>query len=149
MRKQILGIFVVFIFAFECFTAARLQSIAHGAANGGFSDSTESFVRGKVLYKSHCMSCHQFDGGGVDNLNPPLIQTSYVLGSKAGLINIVLKGFKERVDIEGNNYSNNMPPLNYLTDQQIADVLTYVRNDFGNKAPLIRASDVKRLRGVK
>lgn len=149
MRKQILGIFVVFIFVFEFFTTGQLQDIDPGAANAVLSDSTASFVRGKVLYKSHCMSCHQFDGGGVDNLNPPLIQTSYVLGSKARLINIVLKGFKERVDIEENTYSNNMPPLNYLTDQQIADVLTYVRNDFGNKAPLISASDVKHLRGVK
>lgn len=144
-----MGIFVVFIFVFHFFTTARLQGVAPGTANGGFSDSTESFVRGKVLYKSHCMSCHQFDGGGVDNLNPPLIQTSYVLGSKVGLINIVLKGFKERVDIDGNNYSNNMPPLNYLTDQQIADVLTYVRNDFGNKATLIKAADVKRLRSTR
>lgn len=149
MRKQILGIFVVFIFVFEFFTTGQLQDIDPGAANAVLSDSTASFVRGKVLYKSHCMSCHQFDGGGVDNLNPPLIQTSYVLGSKARLINIVLKGFKERMDIEENTYSNNMPPLNYLTDQQIADVLTYVRNDFGNKAPLISASDVKHLRGVK
>ena len=144
-----MGIFVVFIFVFEFFTTGQLQDIDPGAANVVLSDSTASFVRGKVLYKSHCMSCHQFDGGGVDNLNPPLIQTSYVLGSKARLINIVLKGFKERVDIEENTYSNNMPPLNYLTDQQIADVLTYVRNDFGNKAPLISASDVKHLRGVK
>lgn len=147
MRKQILGTFVIFIFAFEFYTAGRLPGITQGAINGVLSDSTESFVRGKALYKSHCMSCHQFDGGGVDNLNPPLIQTPYVLGSKTGLINIVLKGFKERVDIDGNSYSNNMPPLNYLTDQQIADVLTYVRNDFSNKAALIKASDVKRLRG--
>ena len=82
-------------------------------------------------------------------MNPPLIQTPYVLGSKVRLINIVLKGFDKRVDIEGDSYSNNMPPFNYLTDQQIADILTYVRNDFGNKAATVKVVEVKKLRVSK
>lgn len=110
------------------------------------SDSVNAVLRGKVVYKAYCLSCHQFDGGGVENLNPPLIKTSFVLGDKARFIQIILKGFDKRVEIDGEDYSNNMPPLNFLTDQQIADVLTYVRNDFGNKATMVKAAEVKTVR---
>lgn len=110
------------------------------------TDSSASFERGKLLYKTYCLSCHQFDGGGVENLNPPIIKTPFVLGDKTRLIKIILHGFNEKVDIEGDTYSNNMPPLNNLTDQQIADVLTYVRNDFGNKATRIKTTEVRQIR---
>jgi mono/diheme cytochrome c family protein len=108
--------------------------------------SAKSMIQGKVLYTTHCLSCHQADGGGVPNLNPPLIKTSYVLGNKNNLIEIVLNGFDKRVEIDGETYANNMPPLNYLKDQEIADVLTYVRNNFGNKAGAIKEAEVKQVR---
>jgi mono/diheme cytochrome c family protein len=108
--------------------------------------STQSITKGNVLYTTHCLSCHQADGGGVPSLNPPLIKTSYVLGNKNNLIGIVLNGFDKRVEIDGETYANNMPPLNYLKDEEIADVLTYVRNSFGNKTSAIKESEVKQVR---
>jgi mono/diheme cytochrome c family protein len=105
-----------------------------------------SIKRGKVVYASYCLTCHQADGGGVPNLNPPLIQTSYVVGDKERLINVVLNGFTEHVDIDGESYSNNMPPLNALKDQQVADVLTYIRNNFGNKASAVSSAEVQKVR---
>lgn len=102
--------------------------------------------RGESLYKKYCLTCHQADGSGVPRLNPPLINTSYVLGDKAKLISWVLQGSSEKVPIDGEYYTNNMPAQNYLTDQQIADVLTYVRSSFGNKASVISATDVKTVR---
>jgi len=51
-----------------------------------------------------------------------------------------------KVEIDGENYANNMPAQNYLTDQQIADVLTYVRGSFGNKASAISSAEVKTVR---
>jgi mono/diheme cytochrome c family protein len=105
-----------------------------------------SMTRGQVLYTTHCLSCHQSDGGGVPNLNPPLIRTSYVLGSKNNLIEIVLNGLDKRLEIDGETYANNMPPLNYLKDQEIADVLTFVRNSFGNKAGSVKEMEVRQVR---
>ncbi|HXS55400.1 MAG TPA: hypothetical protein VN726_04690, partial [Hanamia sp.] len=58
----------------------------------------------------------------------------------------VLKGFNEKIEIEGEHFSNAMPPLNILKDQQIADVLTYVRSNFGNKAPAVTVAEVKAAR---
>ena len=69
-----------------------------------------------------------------------------MLGNKTKLIRVVLKGMDTHEEIGGEVYSNTMAPFNYLTDQQIADVLTYVRNSFGNKASVITTGDVKYVR---
>lgn len=108
--------------------------------------SQTSKQRGAALYKQYCLTCHQADGSGVPKLNPPLIKTSWVSGEKPKLIKWVLQGSVEKVDIDGESYTNNMPAQNYLTDQQIADVLTYVRSSFGNKASAITTADVKTVR---
>jgi len=105
-----------------------------------------AMANGKIVYTQHCLSCHQADGGGVPNMNPPLIKTSYVTGDKIRLIKVVLNGFAQNVEIDGESYSNNMPPQNFLKDQEIADVLTYVRNSFGNKAASVKVTEVKAVR---
>ena len=102
--------------------------------------------RGKKVYNLYCMSCHQVDGGGVPKLNPPLIKTPGVTGNKTKLIQVILKGMDTHEEINGEVYTNNMAPLDYLTDQQIADVLTYVRKSFGNKASVVTPGEVKSVR---
>jgi mono/diheme cytochrome c family protein len=102
--------------------------------------------RGAELYKKYCLTCHQADGSGVPKMNPPLIKTSYVTGDKNKLIQWVLKGSSEKVPIDGEYYNNNMPAQSLLTDQQIADVLTYIRSSFGNKSSAILPSEVKTAR---
>jgi mono/diheme cytochrome c family protein len=105
-----------------------------------------SIANGKKLYTQYCVTCHQADGKGVPAMNPPLINTTYVLGDKIKLIQIVLNGFNEDVQINGQTYSNNMTPHAFMKDQEIADVLTYVRNSFGNKASLVSATLVRNVR---
>ena len=105
-----------------------------------------SIENGKVVYSSTCLPCHMQDGAGVPNMNPPLIKTEYVLGNKTRLINILLKGLSGEIKVNGETYSNEMPPLNYLSDEQISDVLTYIRNDFGNKASAVTRAEVAKTR---
>ncbi|MEO6844036.1 MAG: cytochrome c [Ginsengibacter sp.] len=106
-----------------------------------------SITNGEKVYTKYCLTCHQADGSGVPNMTPPLIQTSFVLGDKEKLINIVLKGLKN-VDIDDQTYNNPMPALgSVLKDQEIADVLSYVRNSFGNKASAVTVAEVKTARG--
>jgi mono/diheme cytochrome c family protein len=107
------------------------------------SNIKASLERGKVAFEQYCLACHQADGSGVQRLNPPLIQTKWVLGEKPTLINVVLKGLDEEIEVEGETYANTMPPLTHLTDQEIADVLTYVRNSFTNKASAVTPAEVK------
>jgi mono/diheme cytochrome c family protein len=108
-----------------------------------------SITRGELIYKRICLSCHMADGGGVPHMNPPLTQTSYVLGDKSKIIYIVLHGMGDRVPIEDEYYSNNMAAHSDLTNQQIADVLTYVRNSFGNKANAVTVAEVQAVRTGK
>jgi len=107
-----------------------------------------SFTAGAAVYAQSCVACHQADGGGVQDLNAPLIKTSYVLGNKTRLINVLLKGLKG-VEINGEKYSNVMPSHSFLNDKQIADVLTYVRNSFGNKASAVTRTEVAAARKSK
>jgi mono/diheme cytochrome c family protein len=105
-----------------------------------------SITRGQTVYTTFCLTCHQVDGSGVPNLNPPLIKTKWTLGPKTVLIEQVLKGSNGKVEIDGETFHNTMPPLATLTDQQIADVLTYVRNNFENKASQVTPAEVKAVR---
>lgn len=108
-----------------------------------------SITRGKKVYEMYCLACHQADGLGVTRLNPPLAKTSFVLGDKKKLIGIVLNGFDELIEIDGDTYSNVMASQDFLKDKEIADVLTYVRNSFGNKASAILPSEVTSVRAAR
>jgi len=111
----------------------------------GQSGLHASLVRGKQVYLTQCLACHQADAGGVPNMNPPLIKSKNVVGDRTVLIKIVLNGLRG-VEIEGETYSGVMAPHPDLTDQEIADVLTYVRNNFGNKASAVTPAMVKAIR---
>ncbi|SDG60408.1 Glucose/arabinose dehydrogenase, beta-propeller fold [Dyadobacter soli] len=100
-----------------------------------------SYQAGQAIYSKHCLVCHQADGGGVQNLNAPLVRTDYVLGNKNRLIRVILDGMGG-VDVNDERYTNVMPSHSFLTDKQIADVLTYVRNSFGNKASAVTPAEV-------
>ena len=125
-----------------------IGSTAFAQAKKATVSPAVSIAAGKIIYLQHCLSCHQADGGGVPHMNPPLIKTTYVMGDKVRLIKVVLNGFTQNVDIDGESYSNNMPPQNMLKDQEIADVLSYVRNSFTNKAGVIKLADVKAVRAM-
>jgi len=107
-----------------------------------------SMLRGEKVYKATCIACHQEDGLGVQRLNPPLVKTKWVLGDKKALAKIVLKGLKGgEIEIDGDDFHNPMPPMEaQLTDHEIADVLTFVRNSFGNKASAVTLAEVKAAR---
>jgi mono/diheme cytochrome c family protein len=110
-----------------------------------------SVQRGQKIYEMTCLACHQADAGGVPGMTPPLQKSPYVQGPSVKLIGIVLNGLKDGVEIEGETYTNPMPPFSsVLKDQEIADVLTYVRSHFGNKAGQITVAQVSRIRqGLK
>lgn len=118
-------------------------------SQNGSAALNASVVRGKKIYNQYCLTCHQADGGGVPRMNPPLIQTEYVLGNKQRLIGIVLNGMNQPLEINDETYENPMASHAFLKDEQIADVLTYVRNTFGNKASMILPAEVKAVRTKK
>jgi mono/diheme cytochrome c family protein len=101
---------------------------------------------GEKIYKTKCLVCHQSDGGGVPNLNAPLDGATNVVGNDiARLVKIIRYGYNERVALDGYYYSNAMSANPTLKDNEIAAVLTYIRNSWTNKASVITSEQVRRL----
>lgn len=105
--------------------------------------------KGKDIYNKHCMACHQTDGSGNPGMYPPLSETRTVNGDKQKLISILLNGQTGEIEVKGEIYNGVMVPHNFLTDQQAADVLTYIRNSFGNNAGRITEEDIAAVRSMK
>jgi mono/diheme cytochrome c family protein len=104
---------------------------------------------GESLYIKYCLSCHQKDGSGVPNMFPPIQKSDWVNGDKSKLINVLLKGLKGDIDVNGDQYSQVMPKQDNLTDEQISQILTYIRQNFGNNADAVTPGEVTKLREKK
>jgi mono/diheme cytochrome c family protein len=110
------------------------------------------FVKGKAIYArdGYCNTCHQSNGKGLESSGfPPLAGTTWVTGSEERLIKLVLKGLYGPIDVLGKKYPGQVPMTPFagmLNDDEVAAVLTYVRNSFGNKASAISTEKVKATR---
>ena len=136
----------------------RAQAIADGAATSEVPEVAENpadmpipdevMALGQTQY-AVCAACHGPTGTGVPNLAPPLANSEWVNGPVSNIIRIQLRGLTGPITVAGVDYNLVAPmaPMAYQTDEQIAAVLTYVRNNFGNKAPLVTPDQVKALRG--
>lgn len=92
---------------------------------------------GAVLYNKYCGACHMASGKGDGSRFPPLDGSDWVKGDQKRLIDVVLSGLKGPIEINGKSFDGIMPPVDYLEDEEIAQILTYVRKEFGdNSAPV-------------
>jgi mono/diheme cytochrome c family protein len=133
--KQHIVIFILFALFWACSDAKKAP--------------TADAIAGQKIYETYCLTCHQADGSGVPKMNPPLIKTDWVLGDKTRLIKVVLNGLKNPIEINGDTYNGAMASHDFLKDEEIADVLSYVRSHFGNAAEAVSAAEVKTVRDQK
>ena len=111
-----------------------------------------SYERGREIYQQdgYCGTCHQPDGKGLASTGyPSLHQTQWVLGSEERLIKLSLKGLYGPIEVLGKSYDPKVPMTAFgglLDDQELADVLNFVRNSFGNKSAVISAGQVAKVR---
>ncbi|SHJ23229.1 quinoprotein glucose dehydrogenase [Rubritalea squalenifaciens DSM 18772] len=101
---------------------------------------------GKRTYLASCSACHQDDGKGIVGAFPPLAESEWVNGPAENLIRIQLRGLQGPITVKGVEYNNVMPAQAQQSDEEIAAVLTYIRSNFGNKAPAVTPDQVKALR---
>lgn len=108
---------------------------------------------GREVYtrESHCATCHQPNGQGLPNLYPPINDSKWVTGSENRLIAMTLNGMHGTIEVKGKTYSSPpLPPMtgfrNLLNDEELAAVLTYVRNSWSNRAKPIEAKQVATVR---
>ena len=127
-----------------------VQDLLGGAELNGINP--DFYVKGKEIYlkEGYCGTCHQPNGEGLpDSGFPPLAKTDYVLGDEERLIKIVLKGLQGPMEVNGKKYEGQVPMTPFeglLTDEEVAAVLSYVRNSFGNKADPVSPEKVKMVR---
>jgi len=102
-------------------------------------DGAELVAKGKMQYMMVCVACHQPTGMGLPMVFPPLAKSPYVSGSPERFAAIILKGNAGPFVVDGKNYNNMMPPQEaMLTDEKIAQIMSYVRSTFGNNAPPVQ-----------
>lgn len=129
--------------------ALKAQIAAETRANPVIATLTKEMQieKGKQVYMGLCFACHQADGKGLPGAFPPLAGSDYLLADRDRAIRVVLKGLTGAVTVSGKKYESAMPPQEaVLTDAQIADVLTYVHNAWGNTGDTFTTAQVKALR---
>lgn len=104
---------------------------------------------GAEIYARYCATCHQADGNGIEGAFPPLTGTEWANGDKGRLIRLVLYGMQGPIEVGGKSYNNVMTPHGFLTDEQVAAVLTFVRSSFENDAEAVTADEVARVRAAE
>jgi mono/diheme cytochrome c family protein len=98
-----------------------------------------------VFYNKYCSICHQKNGLGNDRF-PPLSESEWVNGDKNLLISILLNGLQGNLTVKGKSYTNNMPKMYMLSDGNIAQILTYIRQNFNNHSGEVTSKDVSNMR---
>lgn len=114
-----------------------------------------SYERGAEVYSVFCSTCHGREGEGLESIAPPLVKSQWVLQDEARLARLVLDGVEGPMDVNGTTYTvpdvvDHMPGVRDLdyTDEQIADVLTFVRNAWGNQSTGVSSELVTRIRSA-
>lgn len=105
------------------------------------NDLASSVARGKGVYESYCISCHMAEGEGLEGIFPPLAKTDY-LNDKNRLIKVTVLGVRGPMKINGVDYNGEMTGFD-LNNEQVADVLNYIRNSWGNKGVAILPAEIQ------
>lgn len=108
----------------------------------------ERMTLGKTLFNTNCSACHMKEGQGMPGVFPPLANSDYLMGRQDKGIGIPLKGLHENITVNGKVYNGVMPQI-FLTDDEVANIMTYVRNSWGNNSDVVSAAEVAKTRNGK
>lgn len=115
--------------------------ISFSSFQGKF-DLKASVARGKEVYTSYCISCHMEQGEGIESVYPPLAKSDYLMADKKRSIKQILSGVSGEIKVNGITYTGEMTGFD-LSDEEVSDVLNYIRNSWGNKGEAVKPEDVK------
>ena len=108
-------------------------------------DLEERIKAGESVYLQNCAACHQPDGLGLKGAFPPLAKSDYLMADKKRAIQVVINGLEGKTVVNGVDYNGVMPALG-LDDEDVANVLSYVFNTWGNKGAEVTRAEVKSAR---
>ena len=109
------------------------------------NDLKASMERGKSVYTANCVTCHMQNGEGIEGVYPPLANSDYLMADKERAIKQVLEGAIGPMSVNGKKYNGFMAGFP-LSDQEVSDVLNYIRNSWANKGEIVMPEEVKAAR---
>ena len=128
--------------------AAPAAPAAPAAVEAFVKASDDQMMRGAAVYARTCIACHQPTGMGLPPVFPPIANAPIVVGNPELPIKFILQGLMGPITVGGTTYNSMMPPVAGVSDGDIADVLTYVRQSFGNQGNPVSADQVKAVRAA-
>ncbi len=128
---------------------STLWSCGTSGSQGGMDRSTrikfeQYLAKGESLYDVYCINCHQDRGQGLAQLYPPLAKSDYLLADIPRAACIIKNGQMKEIVVNGTTYHQMMPGLPSLTNLEIAEILTFVTNSWGNEAGLQSVKEVEK-----
>ncbi len=146
MKKIYLSLITGSIFLASCGGDAEVKTITGEATMDKVveEEATEeksAYSAGEVVYKKICVACHQVNGEGMTGVFPPLASSDYLLEDKIRAIEQVLNGSEGEIVVNGDPY-NGVMPAQYLTDEEVRDVVNYALNSWGNEGGEVTIDDV-------
>ena len=124
---------------------APVAAAAEAKAAGKLTKE-QQIAAGGVLFKGTCSVCHQDNGQGLPDVFPPLAKSDYLLKDPKHAIEVALNGLTGKITVNGKTYDSVMPPMSQLNDDEIANILTYVLNSWGNDGGVISKEEVQKVR---
>lgn len=106
----------------------------------------DTMKRGQAVYSRTCIACHQPTGMGIPPVFPPLAGSEWIAKSSSIAVRNIINGMIGPVVVKGMTYNSMMPPVAGLSDKEIADVVTYVNNSFGNTGATLTEAEVKEIK---
>jgi nitrite reductase (NO-forming) len=104
---------------------------------------------GQALFAGTCSTCHQAEGQGMPGVFPPLAKSDYIAADPQRVPNAILHGLVGKVTVNGKEYNSNMPPMSQLTDDEVANISTYVLNTWGNPGGRVTSAEAAKIRAAK
>ena len=127
---------------------AAVTAAAKAATTGALTVE-EQMKAGQALFAGTCSTCHQPNGAGLPGVFPPLAKSDWLAANPKRAIDVVLGGLSGPVKVNGQDYNSVMPPMNQLTDDEVANILTYVMGSWGNGGGKITKAEVAERRKAK
>ncbi len=148
-RLTLLAISSCLAFAVSSIAADTKDDAVHAAevASANAATLDERISNGEKLFVANCAACHQADGKGLSGAFPPVAESDYIAEDPMKAVHAVINGLSGPITVNGTQYNAVMPNLSYLSDSDVADVVTFVVNSFGNKGGEVNAAQVAAARG--
>ncbi len=128
--------------------APNLDAVSKAASAKAEGNLTieEQIMAGELLFAGTCSTCHQGNGEGLAGVFPPLAKSSFIADYPERLSEVILHGLQGSVTVNGQDYNSVMPPMSQLTDDEVANIATYVLNSWGNPGGAVSKEEAAEMR---